>query len=133
MSPYEGLRKQIADLAGQVPKGYRAFDSEGKPIIQSRLPGPEWLRAADKLLRSRGREAEKAELLWKLRHSTGFDGSGGFLYQYVCAYVSGREPNQLESLARQALLDHGCSKRDLPRATKEFLAGFVPPQEETKK
>jgi len=83
------IDKRIEALEQTVPKGYVTFDADGQPAIQSDLPALEWVQAAQKLLRSRGREAEKAELKKQLTHSVGADGDDGYVYQVVAGMAAG--------------------------------------------
>lgn len=120
------LEGRVTALEETIPNGYRTFDKDGNPVIASDLPALEWLTATEEFLRRRGHRDEKAELLWKLRTSTGVDGGGGLLYQVVCALVRGFfELEELRELAVLALKQHDCPKNHL----REFLGGFICPEE----
>lgn len=82
---YENVRKEIAKLADELPKGYGTFDANGKPVIKSELDGLDWYIWAHKLLQSRGREADKALLRAQLARSEGDDNGGGRIYELVMA------------------------------------------------
>jgi hypothetical protein len=86
---YENLRKEIAKLSEGVPGGYKTFDADGKVVISSDLPALHWFRWAIELLRSPGRQAEKAELRAQLEASTGEDGDHGHLYEVIAAMACG--------------------------------------------
>ena len=86
---YEGLRKQVEDLAAQMPSGYHTWDEDAHLALDSRLPGFVWFGWAMKLCRSRGRKEEKKRLRVQLARSVGPDGDGGLLYQVVAACAQG--------------------------------------------
>jgi hypothetical protein len=84
-----GIENRLQALEESTPSGYTTFDTEGKPVIQAHLPALEWMQWATKLLQSRGRDAEKAELRRQLARSTGADAGGGHMYQLVSALCVG--------------------------------------------
>jgi hypothetical protein len=86
---YENVRKEIAKLADELPKGYTTFDSDGLPVIQSEMGGLDWFGWATELLNSPGRRAEKARLRDQLERSVGADNGGGRLYEVVAAMATG--------------------------------------------
>ena len=121
------LEKRLRALEEGVPKGYTTYDADGQPMIQTDLSAPEWYAAALKLLRSPGREKEKADLLWRLRASVGPDNSGGQLYEMLSSFFSGGlEPDELRKLCRAAAEQQGTAKRELSSATEQIMEGFVP-------
>lgn len=121
----KNLQSRIEALENRGENGYRTFGVDGEPVIESPLSGLEWMERAKDLLRSPGREKEKADLLWQLRASTGRDSSRGLLYQYLGSMVGAIPRDELRALARRALLDRGCSARDAERFVGAFLAGFL--------
>ena len=84
------LENRIKRLEEETPRGYRTFDADGKPVIQSDLPGLEWFAWATELFRSR-RETAKAELRRQLERSVGPDAGGGHLYELALALAYGPE------------------------------------------
>jgi hypothetical protein len=86
---YDNVRREIAKLAEELPKGYGTFDSNGKPVIVSQLDGLDWFSWATNLLRARGRAKEKAALRAQLSRSSGDDNGGGRIYELVAALDAG--------------------------------------------
>jgi|SRR5580658_6378432 hypothetical protein len=95
---YENVRKEIAKLAEELPKGYGTFDADGKPVIKSELDGLDWYMWATNLLRSKGKKKEKALLISQLVRSEGQDNGGGSLYEMVLAlaepYMTEPDPHR---------------------------------------
>lgn len=83
------VESRLEKLEESMPRGYRTFDRNGKPVIESDLPAREWLEWATALLQSRGRTAAKEELRRQLARSTGLDSARGFLYQLVSVLADG--------------------------------------------
>jgi hypothetical protein len=86
---YENVRKEIARLADELPKGYGTFDAKGQPVIQSDMAALDWYTSAVELLKSRGRKAEKERLRAQLAASTGDDNGGGRLYELAAVLDCG--------------------------------------------
>jgi hypothetical protein len=82
---YENIRKEIANLADELPKGYTTFDAHGQPVIKSEMDGLDWFMWAFTLLRSPGCRQEKAKLRDQLGRSTGDDNGGGRIYELIAA------------------------------------------------
>lgn len=82
------IEGRIETLEGSTPRGYTTYDGKGRTVIQSDLPGLEWMRECERLFHSR-REAAKAELSRQLATSVGPDNAGGHLYQLVAAIYCG--------------------------------------------
>lgn len=83
------IEMRLQALEKSVPRGYGTFNADSQPVIQSDLSALEWMAWTSALLRSRGREAEKAKLRAQLAASTGADGDGGYLYQVAAAMARG--------------------------------------------
>jgi hypothetical protein len=86
---YENVRKEIAKLAEELPKGYGTFDADGKPVIVSQLDGLDWFAWAMNLLQSKGHQKEKELLRAQLSRSTGDDNAGGRIYELIAALDAG--------------------------------------------
>lgn len=79
------IATRIRILEERAPQGYTTFDIDGRPVIQSAMDGLDWYESAIALLRSRGRDAEKAALRAQLARSRGDDNGGGRLYELIDA------------------------------------------------
>ncbi len=80
---------RLRALEDSIPRGYEAYDAEGKPTIQSDLPALEWYAKAMDLLNSKGRSAEKQELRTQLEHTVGLDNGGGRFYELLAIQIEG--------------------------------------------
>jgi hypothetical protein len=98
---YDNVRKEIAKLAEELPKGYGTFDSNGKPVIVSQLDGLGWFSWAMNLLRSRGHQEEKDLLRAQLSRSSGDDNCGGRIYELIAALDAGpADPHREDRLVK---------------------------------
>jgi hypothetical protein len=92
------IEARLRALEEQAPKGYKTFDADGQPVIQSEMDGLDWYMWATNLLRSKGKKKEKALLISQLVRSEGQDNGGGSLYEMVLAlaepYMTEPDPHR---------------------------------------
>jgi hypothetical protein len=98
------IEVRIKRLEEEIPEGYGTFDSQGRTLIHSLLPGLQWFRAACGLVAGTGPDEEKKFLRKQLAASVGRDNAGGYLYQLVHALACGSVESQ-----SQGQLGDSCS------------------------